>query len=63
MSIITVMLLKYSINDKSDELDDKCNSGNNAYIIMTVWINSIVRIVLQQKDFWSVLVWRKRCFN
>ena len=36
MSIITVMLLKYSINDKSDELDDNCNSGNNAYIIMTV---------------------------
>ena len=36
MSIITVVLLKYSINDKSDELDDKCNSGNNAYIIMTV---------------------------
>ena len=30
------MLLKYSINEKSDKLDDKSNSSNNAYVIMTV---------------------------
>ena len=39
------------MNDKSDQLDDKSNSCKNANIIMTVWINLLVRRVLQQRLF------------
>ena len=45
------MLRKYLLNDKSDQLDDKSNSSKNANIIMTVWINLLVRRVLQQRLF------------